>query len=283
MQRTKGKMATELFHKIIDEVAQESPETRLWLAIMGEPLMDKSIISHLRYADEHGAHRIHLNTNGTFLDDAIARDILDSDVESIYVAIDALTPATYARVRPGGDFDRVRRNVENVLKLRAQRSGRKPEVVVQFIVMDENESEMEGFLTFWLEKGAVVKLRLRQGWGIHITAPDLQNVHIDRFPCPWLLRTMNIHWSGRVTQCDVDYEERHSAGDLSRQSIKEVWDGELAQRRERHWKGDFQHPLCTSCQDWAAGRAEFFYPDAESKTNAPRWSIGTVGVSPGKD
>lgn len=274
LQRAKGRMQPELFHKIVDEVAKESPQTRLWLAIMGEPLMDKRLISFLRYARDRGAHRVHLNTNGTLLEGQLAEDILESGVESIYVAIDASTEDTFNKVRPGGDFKRIQRNLENFLKLRAQYSGKKPEVVAQFIVMNENESEIDEFNDYWLEQGAAVKLRLRQGWGTDISAPDLQKLNIERIPCPWLIRTMNIHWTGNVTQCDPDYEEKYSAGDINRQPIKEVWNGELAKRRERHWAGDFQHPLCRNCQDWAAGRAEFSYPNPESKANAPRWSVG---------
>lgn len=274
MKRAKGKMRPELFHKIIDEVAKESPDTRLWLAIMGEPLADENIVSYIHYAMESGARRIHLNTNGTFLEGSISEAIMESGIESIYIAIDAVTNDTYKSVRPGGSFDRVRRNVNNILELRAKHSYVKPEIVVQFIVMNENESEVDEFHDYWLKRGAVVKVRLRQGWGTNIYAPDLRNANIERIPCPWLLRTMNIHWTGRATQCDVDYEEEYFAGDINLQTIKEVWEGELARRRRRHWSGDFQHPLCEKCRDWASGRAEFFYPDHESETSAPRWSIG---------
>ena len=278
MKRPKGNMAPELYKKIIDEVAQESPETRLWLAIMGEPLMDKNIVTYMQYAKKCGARRVHLNTNGTYLEGRLAQDILDADVESVYVAIDAFSAETYAIVRPGGDFSRVIKNVENFAKMRVQSARRRPEIVVQFIIMKENESEVEEFKNYWLERGIVVKIRLRQGWGHdNISTPDLDKVNIERFPCPWLLRTMNIDWNGHVAQCDGDYEERYSAGDINHQKIKEVWSGELAQRRERHWAGDHQHPLCRDCRDWAAGRAEFFYPNQESKERAPRWSLGEKG------
>ncbi|MBU1340783.1 MAG: radical SAM protein [Proteobacteria bacterium] len=274
MKRPKGIMSKKLLHKIIDEVAKESPDTRLWFAIMGEPLMDKNIISHLKYAKENGAHRLHLNTNGTFLEEQIAKDLADIEVESVYIAIDALSPEIFDKVRPGGDFQRIMRNVENFIKLRNEHPTCNTEIVVQFIVMDENSHEVESFHHYWSKKGVVVKIRLRQGWGVNVDAPDLKNAKIDRFPCPWLIRTMNVHWTGKVTQCDVDFEEEYSAGDINHQTIKDIWDSELSKRRERHWNYDFEHSLCLNCQDWAAGRAEFLYPNAESKKNAPRWSIG---------
>lgn len=276
MKRKKGKMRPELFHKIVDEVAQESPDTRLWLAIMGEPLMDRDIVSHCEYARDHCANRIHLNTNGTFLEGAPVEGLLDAGVEAIYIAIDACTEETFNKVRPGGDYNRTVRNVENLLRLRDKRGQKKPEITVQFIAMDENEHELDKFHEFWRERGAVAKIRVRQGWGSEIDTQDLykKTLGIERFPCPWLLRTMNIHWTGRATQCDVDFEEDYPAGDVNEQTIRQVWEDDLARRRERHWNGDFGHPLCKDCLDWAAGRAEFLYPDAESERNAPRYSIG---------
>jgi len=274
MKRPKGRMSPALFKKIVDQVAQISPQTRLWLAVMGEPCLDQNIIAHCEYVQSKGLNRIHLNSNGTFLSNEHAEAFLRTGVESIYIAIDAVSKDTYDIVRPKGDFERTVRNVENLLKKRASMKGNRTEVVVQFIVMNENENEIEAFQDFWHARGAVVKLRLRQGWGRMISTPDLDRVRLERFPCPWLIRTMNIHWSGHVTQCDPDYEENYPAGDINVQSIAEVWHGELAQRRERHWNGDFNHPLCKNCFDWAAGRAEFFYPDTKAADTAPRWSLG---------
>ena len=274
LKRKKGNMSPDLFHKIVDEVALESPETRLWLAIMGEPALDKNIVSFCKYVQSKGLKRIHLNSNGTFLEGDVAKGVLDSDVESIYVAIDAVSEDTYRSVRPGGDFQRTVRNVQSLLDLRDAMPGCRTEIAVQFIVMDENESEMDAFHDYWIKRGAVVKMRLRQGWGDKITTPDLHKDDQNRFPCPWLIRTMNVHWTGKVTQCDVDYEELHPAGDLNTETIKSVWNGSLAERRERHWNGDFSHPLCEGCLDWSAGRAEFFYPSGREQTQVHRKSIG---------
>lgn len=274
MDRKKGIMAKELFHKIVDEVAEKSPQTRLWLAIMGEPLADKNIISHCRYAIENGAPRIHLNTNGTFFHEKIGQELIDVGVESIYVAIDAVTKETYDIVRPGGDYERVVRNVETFLDLREKHSGKVPELSVQIIVMDENESEIDQFVEFWQQRGAVVKIRLRQGWGREITTPDLDNVSIERIPCPWLIRTMNVHWTGDVTQCDADFEQNYPAGNLNVQTIQAVWEDELAKRRQQHWEGDYSMPICRDCLDWAAGRAEFIYPNSEIKNPETRFSVG---------
>jgi hypothetical protein len=130
--------------------------------------------------------------------------------------------------------------------------------VTQFIVMDENEHEADDFKTKWLDRGAVVKMRLKLGWGLGVATTDIRRDDVERFPCPWLLRTMSIQWNGKVNQCDGDYEGRYSPGDLGSQSLYHIWKGELASRRERHWAGDFSHDLCRDCYDWSGGRAQLY-------------------------
>ncbi len=274
MKRKKGAMSIDLFRKIVDEVAEISPATRLWVAIMGEPMIDKNIMTHLKYAVECGAPRVHVNTNGTFLDAQKAQALISIGVEAVYVAIDAVSEETFNVVRPGGCFDDVVRNVETFAELREKHIGAVPELSVQFVVMDENEHEIEDFIDFWHKRGVIVKLRLRQGWGRNISSSDLDRVQIDRFPCPWLIRTMNVHWTGDVTQCDVDYEQLYPAGNLNRQSIRDIWMGALADRRERHWSGDYSFPLCKDCMDWAAGRADFLYVEELTQNPKTRYSVG---------
>lgn len=262
LQRARGEMDFAVFKRTVDEVARESPSSRLWLALMGETLLlgDK-LIEFIRYAKDQGLEHVNLNTNASLMDQAMAGKLVDSGVDEIIVGLDAFTASTYQAIRVNGDFVQTVKNVEYLLSLIQARGLQKPAVIMQFIVMDENEAEVDDFKDYWLRRGAVVKIRPRLGWGTGVEAGNLQRRGIERdFPCPWLNRTVSIHWSGKFAQCDGDFEGRYSPGDVRTQTIKEVWDGELAGRRARHLRGDFSHELCAKCFDWAAGRSEFHYP-----------------------
>lgn len=265
LERPRGEMDFAVFRRIVDEIARTSPATRLWLALMGEALLlGEKLIRFIRYAKGRGLEHVHLNTNACLMDRAMADRLIESGVDEIIVGLDAHTAPTYAAIRVGGDFDRTVANVEYLLeRIRAGRL-RRPAVVMQFIVMDRNAHEVEPFRARWLARGATVKIRPRLGWGAGVAADNLRRRGLARdFPCPWLNRTVSIHWSGRFAQCDGDYEGRYSPGDIRTQTIQEVWDGPLAERRRRHLRGDFSHPLCQQCYDWAAGRSEFYYPDPQ--------------------
>lgn len=260
LKRKKGEMEFPLFKKIVDEVSQHGKDTRVWLAIMGEPLMGKQFCRMVDYASSLNLD-LHLNTNATFLEGQCLDTIVNSNINKVIVSIDASTKKTYDIIRKNGDYDRVEKNIRALLSQIQKKPSNKPDVIVQFIVMDENAQEMEEFKRKWLEFGAIVKLRLRLGWGQGVEAKDLKNAKIERFPCPWLLRQISIQWNGVVNQCDGDYEGHYCMGNLNEQSIRDIWHGEFRRRQDRHWANDFTHPLCKDCHDWSCGRAEFHYPE----------------------
>lgn len=259
LTRERGIMHPDVYKKIIDEVAQESPTTRIWLALMGEATLLKSeICRRVKYASDKGLN-VNFNTNAVLLDPNLADELIDSNPNTIYIGLDATTEETYNKVRIGGDFNKVVANAEYLIK------HKRPEqtVIMQFIEMFENCHETEEFKEYWLSKGVPVKLRPRLGWGVGVGADNLMLSDKERFPCQWLLRTCSIHWDGRFAQCDGDFNTLYSPGDIRMQTIKEVWNGELAKRREWHWTGDFTHLPCSECKDWQAGRSYFYYPEGD--------------------
>jgi len=269
LKRSKGHMSFDIFQKIVDEVSRENPETRVWLAIMGEPLMlGNELIEYISYAKAQGIKEVCLNTNGNLLNEEIALRLLKSGVDKILVSIDAFSQESYEKIRINGNFSQVYRNVERLLEMKRDLKVKKTEIITQFIVMEENENEVDFFKEFWLARGAVVKVRPKLGWGDAVTSSVLDKVYenTERFPCAWLTRTVSIHWDGSFSQCDADYEGLYSPGHLDKSTIKDVWENELKIRRKKHWEGDFDFQPCKNCKDWLAGRSVFYRPeDVEGK------------------
>jgi len=267
LKRKKGEMTFETFKRIIDEVANESPDTRIWLAIMGEPLLiGEKIIEMISYAKNAGIKEINLNTNAVYLSEEMAKNLIESGIDKIIISLDGNSEESYNKIRKGGDFALVVNNTQKILELIKIKKADKPEVIVQFIVMEENEKEVDSFKEFWLDKGAVVKIRPKLGWGNACESSILDKLakKTERFPCAWLTRTVSIHWDGTFSQCDADHEGTYSPGHLSEISIKQLWNNEIAKRRKRHWDNDYDFEPCKNCKDWLAGRSYFYYPDKKT-------------------
>jgi MoaA/NifB/PqqE/SkfB family radical SAM enzyme len=89
--------------------------------------------------------RIHLNTNGVLCDERAWVDCsLCGRVDDVHVSVDAARPETYSRVRRGGDFERLLRNLEFLSKLRT--SGQLRLLALIFIVQRTNFREMPEFV-----------------------------------------------------------------------------------------------------------------------------------------
>ncbi|MBI3924623.1 MAG: radical SAM protein [Armatimonadetes bacterium] len=264
MTRPRGYMSWELFTKIVDEIAVENPAARVWMVFFGEALMLRkrkpTIFDKIRYAKEKGLQDVVLNSNANLMDEEAARGLIEAGLDAIYIGIDAHTPDTYAQVRVGGDHERVRENTRRLIRLKEQLGARTPEVFVQFVEMDVNAHEKQSFIDYWNSQGANVKIRPKVSWAGSIDAPNLVLGNEDRWPCYWAMQSMSITDQGKVVTCAVDLDARHVAGDVTRQTLKEVWNGGLAELRQKHltrnW--DALPKVCRDCRDWQSARADYF-------------------------
>ena len=262
MSRKRGKMAMELFKKIIDEIAATDRNTRVWMVFFGEALILKktTLFPMIRYAKEKGLTDVVLNSNANLLDEDTAKGLIKSGLDAIYVGIDAFTEETYAKVRVGGDYHKVVRNVKNLIRLKREMGAEKPLVYVQFVEMEVNKAETDNFIEFWKKDGAIAKIRPMVSWAGLVHASNLTIPKENRWPCYWAMQTMSIADDGRVVMCAVDVDARFVAGDINQESIKSVWNGKLKDIREIHHKGEFNKlPFpCKDCKDWQSARAEYY-------------------------
>jgi radical SAM protein with 4Fe4S-binding SPASM domain len=264
MKRQKGIMSWNLFTKIIDETAETDKSVRVWMVFFGEALLLKrrkpTIFDMIAYAKSKGLTDVVLNSNANLMDEEASKKLIHSSLDAIYIGIDAFQPDTYAKIRIGGNYEKAVQNTLHLIKLKKFMNSEKPEVFVQFVEMDINQKEKEDFIQFWNEQGAVVKIRPKVSWAGFIDAPNLVLDDEERWPCYWAMRTMSITDTGKVVTCAVDLDAKFVAGDISHQTLKEVWNGKLKRLRQSHLLRQF-HALpenCRKCKDWQAARADYY-------------------------
>lgn len=264
MVRKKGIMPWTLFIKIIDEIAERDKDVRVWMVFFGEALILKrrkpTIFDMIKYAKSRGLTEVVLNSNANLLDEESARKLIESGLDAIYIGIDAFNSETYAKIRVGGNYQKAVQNTIRLIHLKKWVDSEKPEVVVQFVEMDMNSREKEGFIDFWKKQGAIVKIRPKVSWAGMIDAPNLILGSRDRWPCHWAMQTMSITDTGKVVTCAVDLDAKYVAGDVNGQSIKEIWNGELKKLRQIHLSKRFEElpENCRDCRDWQSARADYY-------------------------
>lgn len=261
MKRKKGIMEWSLFKKIIDEIAKVDKNTRVWMAFFGESLVLKrtkpSIFEMILYAKSAGLKNVFLNSNGCLLDKESSEKLIASGLDEIYIGIDAFSEETYNKTRVGGIYTQVVHNVLDLIDVKKKKGAKNFKIHVQFVEMEENAKERDAFINYWISKGVDVKIRQKLSWaGLVDNASnnDLGNRHM----CYWMMNSMSITDAGDVAICAADPEARFIAGDIGKQSIKKIWNGNLKNLREFHEKEEWDklpYP-CNECNDWKISYAD---------------------------
>lgn len=254
-------MDFKLYQKIIDEIAVENPAARVWEIFFGEPFLCPDMPERIEYAKEKGLTDVVLNTNGVLMTEEKAKSYIEAGLDAMYVGIDAATKETYDKIRIGGDFNRACDNVLAYKELLTKYGQPSQKLFVQFVESDVNENEVDQFKSFWKSKGVGVKIRPKISWAGLVEASNLRkNQEVERKPCYWLMRTINICADGEVALCAVDLHCQVKCGNVKDHSIKELWADKLNDYRNMHQEGRFDElpELCRNCRDWQSAYAEFF-------------------------
>jgi MoaA/NifB/PqqE/SkfB family radical SAM enzyme len=261
LTRKKGEMSRTLWCKIIDEVAMCMPDTIVWPAIMGEPLlMGGKLFDFIAYAKQAGVKKIHLNSNFTLFDQALSEQLFASGLDAIFISVDAATERTYKRIRVGGEFERLQHNIELLIRDR-KRLGSTLKIHLVFINQKENEHEKQQFIDYWVDKkvNVILKICERLSWGGSVEPGEkiaLSSRSVEqRHPCSWLMRQMSVLWNGDVPFCDSPNDT--IVGNVSNDSLTDMWNGPLKLIRQRQMQGDFAMTPCNRCSDWNCGRSTF--------------------------
>ncbi len=248
--RKRGFMDLDLFRKIIDQ-APASGVYEVALFMGGEPLLHKDLPYMIKYVEDKGLET-RMYTNATLLTREKAEAILDSGLTFMGVSFDGDNKEEYESMRIGADFDQVIENVITFLKLKKERGLTKPYVSLQMIKLLENPNQ---------EIDPAFKARFD---GLPIEEFSVRNPHDWRgekeiikqkqhgrkyYPCQVFWSAMSIAWDGRVVGCSADLNGRFILGDLKKQSIMEVWNGEEYRRHRRlmKQKKHTELELCAEC------------------------------------
>lgn len=260
--REVGEIDFALFEKIAGEVSRHAPaEVRLHKD--GEPLMASRIFELIECIKTVAPSTLlNMDTNALLLDEEKSEKILDSRLDVLLFSVNAATADTYRKVRGSVKYEQMIANIERFLAMRKERGYVWPRVKVQLIVMADTRDEVAMFREQWREQDVDVLLIPAINWGGY--RPDvgsLMSMPRRRYPCTFLFNSFSINWDGKVSFCNVDFDHLGVIGDLSGQTIEEIWTGpDFARYRELHKKRRWDEiDLCRDCNYWAYTR-NVWYP-----------------------
>ena len=240
MERKQGIMDMALFTKIVDEcVTLGIGHVRMHN--YGEPFVDRALVEKVRYAKQKGIPQVGMISNGSLINEAAARGMIEAGLDAINISVDASGKEVFESTRVGLKYDKVIANIERLLALREQAGRRRPKLILSFVRQNNSEDE-HAFIEHWRTKADKIHITDLHNW-----AGTLNQKSDVNYPCyrPWL--TFTALWDGRVSLCCADFDGSTILGDLRTHTISEIWNSGTyrALRREHLESGG--PAICRSC------------------------------------
>ncbi len=136
-----GRMTEKTFERFIAGLKELSPLPSVYFGGIGEPLFHPRTIEWIARVKQLGV-KVELITNGTILNEKIARQLIDSGLDVLWVSIDGASPETYADVRMGAELPNILKNLDRFAKMRKASHYPKPEIGMAFVAMKRNIADL---------------------------------------------------------------------------------------------------------------------------------------------
>ncbi|MBU1196082.1 MAG: radical SAM protein [Proteobacteria bacterium] len=222
---------------------------------LSEPLLEKSLVELIRYAKENGILDIFLTTNGMLLNKKMAIDLIESGLTHIMVSIDAATAETYNKIRVGGNYERVVKNVNRFLEIRENLGSQLPVFRLTYTKMQPNIGEVNAFVDMWKDKvdhiaiaGYLNNIQNKEQ-NDNLACTPLRPSAQTEFHCwqPWSRCT--IFSNGDVFPCCMNYGRSTPVGNIFKEDLTSIWQSDRVRFiQDINRKGEyFKDPTCKAC------------------------------------
>lgn len=265
LRRPEGKMNLADFKVILDKIYRHT--NSLLFYYMGEPFMNDDSYGMIKYAKEKGVY-VTTCTNGHFIE---AEKLIDSGLDEISFQLGGAREDSHNIYRSGGSLSVIIKNIKALVGLKKRLKAVNPKVILGFIIMKHNESELNDFYALAKELDAdetrVIKPCVRNLEQAMQLLPSedkywiydknafkkgiLKPKHIPRNRCRWIYFSTVILYNGDIVPCCRDAHGEHIMGNILKEDFNSIWNGKKYLRfRRAIRKNQSAMTLCGLCSDF---------------------------------
>ena len=215
----------------------------------GEPLLYPHIVEAVEYATNQ-KREVVFYTNGSLLDEKMARALLETNFARIIFSVDDMTKEKYEYFRPPLKWDTLLENIKRFQKMRDE-GGYITNTSVRMCITPENREYVHKIKAFWSERVDQVAAAPE----VDIPAPtELRKTpYVNGSPitdCPFPYNYLSVKSNGDVVICCRDWFNVYVLGNLHVSSVEDIYYKGLKNRNVRlsHKSGRNIPYLCQICK-----------------------------------
>lgn len=263
--RPTGMLKPENFQKMVDQLHKDL--IYLLMYFQGEPYLNKNFLEMAKYAANKGIY-VGTSTNGHYLTSENAKKTVESGLTEVIISIDGMTQDTYEAYRVGGDLEKVKEGVANLVKWRKELKSATPYIIIQFLVVRPNEHQVQEIQDWGKEIGADnVLLKTAQIYDFEngsdlIPTIDKYSRYKQLQNGKWVLKNplanqcwklwqgAEITWDGKVLPCCFDKDADYEMGNLLEMDFAEIWrNAAYHSFRNQLLKSRSSLDICQNCSE----------------------------------
>ena len=256
-------MPEGLFRAIVEQSSGERNLRGVGFVLQNEPLTDPTLVDKIRLFRSRRPDRVttFIVTNGTLLDPRTASALLGSGLDAMHITCNGYAKEDWEAINGGKSWETFRRNIEHFLSQDLSRVA----VMMSFVRTNIFREELRRAVAFWRSRGFFCFIHGINNRGGLVDDYDVYARPANREPpglrlrkafvkrmlgcCPYPFLQMSVLATGQVPVCTHDWARKKIVGDLGRQTVREVWNGEaMREVRLKHLAGRAREiPSCERC------------------------------------
>ena len=256
LERPLKDMDADIFKRLIDEISHHKIEG-LWIYNIGESLLHPKFFEMLEYLKRYPDIKpIWLSTNGTTLTNENTQKLLSSKLDFLNFSLNAMDKKTHQHISRVDNYDMIMTNIDEFMRMKKQMKTRKPFFRVQIIDMPEMHDKIDQFIKKWGPKVDIISInKLEKFVGqkdIPTNADENAKNEAVGGVCKRIDRgIMYIFSDNRVGICATDFNCKNCIGDVSLQTIEDIWTGNVYKQMYDNIKSERYDKvnLCKECHD----------------------------------
>lgn len=259
-------MDFNLYKKIIDDLKEfDKPLNTLHLYKEGEPLMNRRLADMVKYAKDSGVVRyVDTTTNGILISPERMKPIIDAGLDRINISVNGMSDDQYLQFT--GVHVNFKKYLSNIVKLYEMKGDCEICIKIAGDYLTEEE-KIRFYDTFGNISDRIFIENMAPCWpefnvegrlGVEITKGIYQQ-HIGNVnTCPYIFYMVSINSDGTVSLCFLDWQRKLVIGDIRKQTLKEIWDGEaLFKYQFQNLRGNRKdNPVCARCGQLSHGQPD---------------------------
>ena len=255
MKRKINTLDKDTFARFITE-GQEIGLREVGLYATGEPFLTKNITWYIKKSKEIGLNRVYLTSNGSLATLDKIKDAYQSGLDSIKYSINSATQENYKIIHGKDDFEKVKKNVENVFNW-INKNNIKLQLLASFTYTKKTVSEIPLYKKIFGKFFEDIKFfpAGSQGGRINniieqISTDNMIKNESEIEPCEMLWNRVHLTCEGFLTACCIDYELDLVYANFkdSKEKLNALWNNSIMKKlRKKHIEKKLDNIVCKNC------------------------------------